>query len=292
MKPVLHAYAWMLSGAVAFAVMAVLSRAAADRCDWRIVAFARAGLMLGFALALAGARGVSIPWSRPRTLWLRSIAGTCSLLCTFYAYTHLPAGDASTLINMTPVWVAVLSWPVLGERPSLRIWAAVAVSLVGVVLVARPHFRSAELGAFAGVASSGFTAVAMMSLHRLAGVDPRAVVVHFSALATAGTAAIYFAAPEVVQSTRSLSAAAIVLLLGVGLAGTFGQVALTRAYAAGNPSRVALVGMSQIAFAVLLEFLFLARSYDPRTLLGMALVVTPTAWLLVRRAPPPLPSES
>jgi drug/metabolite transporter (DMT)-like permease len=283
------AYAWMLFGAAAFAVMAVLSRAASFRCEWQIVAFARAGLMLVFALALAVARGVPLSWTRPRTLWVRSLAGSFSLLCTFYAYTHLPAGDASTLINMTPVWVAVLSWPLLGERPTLRIWAAVAVSLVGVILVAQPHFKDAGLGAYAGVASSTATAVVMMSLHRLAGVDPRAIVVHFSVLATAATAVLFLSSPEAVRGSLSLSAGTVVLLLSLGLAGTVGQVSLTRAFARGNPSRVALVGMSQIVFAVLLEVLFLRRAYDPRTFLGMALVIAPTGWILLRRGPPASP---
>lgn len=291
MTPAAHAgsaYAWMLSGAVTFAAMAVMSRAAADRCDWRIVAFARAGLMLVFALALALGRGVSLQWTRPRTLWVRSLAGSLSLLCTFYAYTHLPAGGASTLIHMTPVWVAVLSWPLLGERPTLRLWIAVGVSFAGVVLVSQPHFKSGELGAVAGVCSSVATAVVMMSLHRLSGVDPRAVVVHFSVLATAATAVLFAASPEAVAGSRALGAGTVALLLGVGLTGTMGQVALTRAFARGNPSRVALVGMSQIAFAVLLEMLFLRWAYSLSTFLGMALVITPTAWILLRRPAPPL----
>lgn len=272
----------MLLGAAAFAVMATLSRAAADRCDWRIVTLARAGLMLVFAFVLARVRRVPLVFPGPRPLWLRSFAGTCAIFCTFYAYTHLPVGDAATLVNMIPVWVTLLSWPLLGVRPGVRVWAAVAVCLAGVVLIAEPHFKQGSLGAAAGVASSLFTAVVMMSLHRLGDVDPRAVVVHFSVCATAATGAVFLASPEVVRQSAALSAGTVALLLSLAFAGTIGQIALTRAFAQGSPPRVSLVGMTQIPMAVLLEILFLGRSYNARSVAGMALVVAPTAWLLLR----------
>jgi drug/metabolite transporter (DMT)-like permease len=277
----------MLLGAAAFAVMATLSRRASlDGCDWRLVTLARAGLMLVFAFALARVRRVPLLFPGPRPLWLRSLAGSAAIFCTFYAYTHLPVGDASTLVNMVPVWVTLLSWPVLGVRPGARVWAAVAVCLAGVVLIAEPHFRAGGLGAAAGVASSLFTAVVMMSLHRLGDVDPRAIVVHFSVFATAATGAVFLASPEAVRQVATLSAGTAALLLSLAFAGTIGQIALTRAFAQGSPPRVSLVGMSQIPMAVLLEILFLGRSGGARSFAGMALVVAPTAWLLLRRPPP------
>ena len=282
-----RAYGWMLLGAAAFAVMATLSRAAADRCDWRIVTLARAGFMLVFALAIGRARRVPVPFPGPRALWVRSLAGSCAIFCTFYAYTHLPVGDASALVNMVPVWVTLLSWPLLGRRPPLSVFAAVAVCVGGVVLLAEPHFRASGFGVAAGAASSLFTAVVMLSLHRLKDVDPGSVVTHFSAVATAATGAVFVASPEAVRESAALAPPTWAMLLSLALAGTVGQVGLTRAFAKGEPSRVALVGMSQIPLATLLEIVFLGRSYTARSLLGMALVAAPTAWILLRRAAPP-----
>lgn len=79
------------------------------------------------------------------------------------------------------------------------------------------------------------------------------------------------------------------MLLSLAIMGTFGQIGLTRAFAKGEPSRVALVGMTQIPIAVLLEILFLGRSYSFRSVAGMALVAAPTAWILARRPAPVAP---
>jgi len=64
--------------------------------------------------------------------------------------------------------------------------------------------------------------------------------------------------------------------------GTAGQIALTRAFAEGPPSRVSLVGMTQILFGVLADLAVWGRAYDAWTLLGMGLVAAPTAWILLR----------
>jgi drug/metabolite transporter (DMT)-like permease len=274
-------YLWMLVASSSFACMGAFSKAAEARCDWRLIALARAGVMLVFAVLLARLQRVPLLFLRPAALWWRSFAGSLALLSTFYAYTHLPLSDATSLIYMTPVWVVLLSWPLLGERPRLALLGAVAVSIGGVLLVARPHFAKADLGVASGLASSGVTAVAMMSLHRLGAVDPRAVVVHFSLVATVVSGGIFLA------GTTDLSRAGradVFYLVALGAAGTVGQIALTRAYAAGNPSRVSLVAISQIVFTVLIEAVLWNRTYDARTLAGMALIAMPTAWILVRKS--------
>ena len=274
-------YLWMLCGSASFACMGAFSRAATPSCDWRIIALARAALMLVFAYVLARVQGVTLLFLRPTSLWMRSLAGSGALMCTFYAYTHLPLADATSLIYMTPVWIAVLSWPLLGERPRLGLIGAVGVALAGVYFVARPHFAQADLGVAAGVSSSLFTAVAMLGLHKLAGTDPRAVVVHFSAVATVITSLLFLSGGVDVSTITGRD---LFYLVALAFAGTIGQIAITRAFATGNPSRVSLVALSQIPFTVVLETVLWSRSYDALTLLGMGLIVAPTAWILIRKA--------
>ena len=72
------------------------------------------------------------------------------------------------------------------------------------------------------------------------------------------------------------------LLLGVGVTATIGQLFLTRAFAAGPPSRVSVVGLSQIVFVLVLEGLIQPRAYGVETLAGMALILAPTAYVLWR----------
>jgi drug/metabolite transporter (DMT)-like permease len=274
----------MLSGSLAFAVMATIARALHTSCDWRLITVARTGLAFLFALALATVAGVRLVWGN-RTLWVRSIAGSVSLVGTFYAYSRLPAPEVLTLTNLFPVWVALLSWPVLKEPPSAQVWFLVAVSMAGVALVQQPHLVEGNAASLVALVSSFFTAVAMLGLHRLGGVDPRAIVVHFSGVAFLFCVASLGLLQPDQQVQGHADAHTLGMLLAIGVTATVGQLFLTKAFAAGVPARVSLVGLSQVAFAMVLETAFLGASYQAVTLVGMVLVLAPSAWLMTREGP-------
>jgi drug/metabolite transporter (DMT)-like permease len=165
---------------MAFSIMAVLTHALGETCDWQIIAAIRTGLALVFATLLTLHAGAKLVVWRPKMLWIRSIAGSVSLVCTFFALTRLPVADVLTLTNVFPIWVALLSWPLLGELPAKEAWIAIVVALTGVVLVEQPHLDDDKLPAL--LTSSSFsTAISMLGLHRLQGVDPRAIVCTFRA---------------------------------------------------------------------------------------------------------------
>jgi drug/metabolite transporter (DMT)-like permease len=72
------------------------------------------------------------------------------------------------------------------------------------------------------------------------------------------------------------------LLVGVGVTGTVGQIFLTKAYAAGVPSRVAVLSLTQVVFGMGFDVALWQRSFPMTSLVGTALVLAPTAWLLRR----------
>lgn len=279
----------MLAGALAFAVMSYLVRVAGCWFPWQTVAVARTGLALLFAASLVWSAGAKFVFFRPVTLWWRSIAGSVSLLANFYAMTHLPISDVLAISNMFPLWVAVLSWPLLGSVPPLGVWIAVLIGVAGVALVQQPHFGSespSSVVALAMAVLSSFTsAIALLGLHRLRQIDARAIVAHFSAVALFFSVMAIGVFPRELPTTEPLRVdwRAWLVILGVGACATVGQIFLTKAFAAGPPARVSVVGLAQVVFAMLLERTFENRSYERLTLLGMALILLPTAWTLLRR---------
>src|SRR4051812_42547934 len=269
-------YFWMLLGAAAFAVMSILTALLKDEVDWQWIAIARAGLAMCFAATMAVTAGKRLVFLRPRKLWMRSIAGSISLVCGFYAMTHYPVSEVLTLTNMFPLWVAVLSLPLLGQWPSLDVWPAVLLGIVGVVLIQHPFggpqlagavLGSSQIAVAAAILSSFTSAVAMIGLHQVREIDPRAIVVHFSAVALACCIAALFVFPT--SHSFSLDARTAALLLGVGVSATIGQLFLTMAFAIGPPARVSVVGLSQVGFTMLLEMIVTHRSFNTITLLGI-----------------------
>ena len=65
----------------------------------------------------------------------------------------------------------------LGRFPSGIVWLSIASSIAGVVLIQGAELQTGNFAALIVVALSIFTAIAMLGLNRLKGLDPRAVVV-------------------------------------------------------------------------------------------------------------------
>jgi drug/metabolite transporter (DMT)-like permease len=292
-------YLFMLLGALSFAFMAMFIVALKDAVDWQWIAIARAGLAMLIAAAMATAAGKRLVFFRPRKLWVRSIAGSISLVCGFYAMTHYPVSEVLTLTNMFPLWVAVLSLPLLGEWPSADVWPAVLIGIAGVVLIQQPQLggvqladellKSGNIAVAAAMVSSFTSAVALIGLHQVRELDPRAVVVHFSAVALACCIGALFIFPT--KHALTLDLRTLILMLGIGVTATIGQLFLTMAFAMGSPARVSVVGLSQVGFTMLMEMAIAHRTFSPVTLLGIALVLGPTAWTLLRGGTEPKTEE-
>jgi drug/metabolite transporter (DMT)-like permease len=282
----------MLCGCVSFSIMGALTYGLRDRYDWPIIATARAALPFVLVSAVALTTRAQLVLWRPRILWLRSIAGSISLVCTFYCLTRLPQSLVLTITSVYPIWVTLLSWPLEKEMPSPAVWLAAAVGVAGVVVIQRPGGSVTDhLAALMALIASISTAVAMMGLNRLKDVDTRAVVVHFSGVALLFSVAAWLAAEPV--KLAATDAASLCQLLGIGLTATIGQVCLTKAFVHGPPTKVAVVGLTQIVFAMALDVALFDKSFDGLTILGVALVLTPTAWVVVRRRaqPPAVPAS-
>jgi drug/metabolite transporter (DMT)-like permease len=270
----------MLCGSVAFTLMGTMTHALRATCDWQVIALARSALPLICMVALALAGGGRLVFLRPRSLWMRSVAGSVSMVCTFFALTRLPVSDVLTLTNMFPLWVALLSWPLLKERPSRQVWLSIACGMVGVALVQQPHLAAGNFAALVALGSSIFIAIAMIGLHRLHGIDTRAIVAHFSGVSFVFCLAAFFLFERTAPLPHDLDGEALALLLGVGVTATVGQLFLTKAFAEGPPAKVSVVGLSQVVFALALDVLLFGYHANPAALVGMALVLAPTAWLL------------
>jgi len=97
------------------------------------------GLAAAALLALI-VRCAGIPLRVPRGLWGRLwLAGLLNVTSWMGLATlslgWLSASEGAIVAYTMPVWAALLSWPVLGERPTPRRLLALAMSLTGVAVV-------------------------------------------------------------------------------------------------------------------------------------------------------------
>ena len=272
---------WMVLSALASATLAALAHALGPYVGWQGVLLSRT--LFGFLIALSAARatGAPIVLVGPRVLWLRSLAGGVGILLNFYAYTKLPIGDALVLAQTGPIWFALFAWTSLGHRSSRGEWAALASGLAGVALVGKPHLQHGNLAVLAAFFSGITSAIALRALSRLRHhYPPITILVHHAGTAFL-TAAVMTALSAGHLSLGGLGLErAVPALLCLGLLGTIGQYAQTRALASGRAVRAAAASYAGVGFGVVFDHVLWPAPFDPLSVAGMVLILMPLSWLI------------
>lgn len=287
------AYWWMLIGSAFFAAMGLLTESLGDEYSFLWIALIRsviAAVVSGAMVLLAGEKFL---WFHPWRLWIRSLAGTAAMFLMFFAMTHYEASIVLALTSTYPVWIALLSWPLLRVWPSRSTWLAMAVCIAGMATVygasagakpmdARVNYLP-QLAIPLAAGAAVFSAIALIGLHKLKELDSRVVVTHFSSVSASLALVGWWLIPSDAAPYQPESSGPTRLLLLGGCA-VLGQLFLTKAFAAGPPARISVVGLSQVAFAVVYKWFFEHRIPSGSTLLGMALILVATIWVMTHRS--------
>jgi drug/metabolite transporter (DMT)-like permease len=272
----------IVTSALAFSAMTVMVKLAGQRLPTQEIVVARALVSLILSWGLLRRAGVS-PWGQDRVwLWIRGGLGFAGLSCVYAAVAHLPLADATVLQFLYPPITALLAGLFLHETLSRRLLGATLMSLVGVVLVARPAsvFGSVAKAppdpVWVAVAIAGaiFTASAYVVVRRLGRTEDPLVIVFYFPLVTLPAAlptmGLDFVRPVGLEW---------VWLLGIGLATQVGQVCLTRGLSVMPASQGTALSYLQVVFAVFWGMLVFAEVPDVLTIAGGALIIGSSIWV-------------
>src|SRR6476469_4984118 len=267
---------WMVVAQACFAWMNVCTRFGSLHLPWSEIAAVRFLVGALIAGALAAATGRSLRITDRAGTWRRSIYGTLAAAGSFYALAsaRVAVGDAATLGATTPLFVAVLSRPLLGERVGRHVALAVALAFAGVVLLVRPAFAIAWPVALVATLGAFFYALAMIWLRRIGpGESHEAIVLHFSLVGLATMIVLALPVWRWPDATGGLA------LLGAGLGGGGAQLAMTRAYSLQQAAPVSAVSPLGVVITSLLAVPLFGDLPTPWQLAGAALVLAATALL-------------
>jgi drug/metabolite transporter (DMT)-like permease len=214
---------------VLFGLLAVLTRIAArggfSPGQVAVVRFTVGALL---SLALFRLRPGTFRPMNVRLLVTRGMLGGLAVFCYFAALARIPAGEATLLNNIFPIIATVLSFFTLGERPTVHLALALAITSVGVFLVLGGGSLHLDLGLgeLAGIASAVLGAGAVTAIRALRATDNAPTI--FFAFSVGG---LVVAAPFALGSWTGrpeMWAAA----LAVGLLSFAAQLLMTHAYGA------------------------------------------------------------
>ena len=194
---------------------------------------------------------------------------TASSLLFLTALSRLPLAECAAIAFMAPLFIAVLSGPVLHERVEPRTWLALGGGFLGVLLIVRPGTGLFSWFGLLPLGSAFMMAVYQMMTRRLAGHDHALTTLFYPALV--GTLAVPLVFPVAV--TLPDEAAHLALFGVLGILGGIGHFFLIRAHDHAPASVLGPFMYGQLLTALLLGWLVFGQLPDGIAVIGM-LVVT------------------
>ena len=114
-----------------------------------------------------------------------SVAGLGAMSCFFYAIGKLRLADAVLLNFSLPLFIPLVARVGLGERFPPRLWRALGLGFVGLILILKPTPGLFDPAALVGLAAGMLGAVAQVTIRGLTSSEPTTrIVFYFAALST------------------------------------------------------------------------------------------------------------
>lgn len=220
---------------------------------------------------------------------IRSFLLFASTLCNFLALQYLQLVETQSIIFATPLLVALLAGPILGERIGWQRLAAIAVGFAGILVIARPGLGTMHPAALLSLAGSVAYAFYNIVTRMLAGSDSIATTTLYSSLA-----GIVFVTPVLPWIWTTPSSPLVWFLLATtGFYGAFGHWLLVLAHARAPAAILAPFIYTQIVWMLVLGYLLFGDWPDPWTFVGAGIVIASGLYLLSReRMKPRTPDGS
>lgn len=221
---------------------------------------------------------------------LHLIRGSLLVLANMFFFTALaamPLAETVTLFYTAPLFICLLSWPLLGERVGASRWIAIAAGMTGVVVMMRPGaelFRTISI--LPVLAALSYAAMTMMTrklgLRETAGALTFYIQIAFIVISAVAGLFIgdgrfdVYANPSLhflLREWRWPDASELQLIAACGIIVAFGGYLISQAYRIGEAPAVAPFEYASLPFALLVGYYLWGDWPEPRAFLGTGLIV-------------------
>ena len=235
-----------LAAYFAFSLHDAMVKLLVAKFDAPEILFMRSLTVVVLCLCLGGrgvaTRGLFSPMRNK--LLLRAGLTFTAWLLYYSAGRYLGLAEMITIYFASPLLIAVMAGPLLGERvPALR-WVALAIGFVGVIFAARPHGSSPVLPAVAVGVAAVIWAYAMILMRRISaelrGWDQVFVIALLFLVGCGVTLPFLWKTP---------SLPALLLMLGLGFLSTAAQLLLIKSVKLAQASAVAPMEFSGLLWS-------------------------------------------
>lgn len=232
-----------------------------------------------FALAVTVPALVKSPVAFVKTQNLKlqilgAILRSGAVLCTYYAYAHLPLAFAASIGFTGPFIAVILALFLLKERVTAHKWMVVIFGYIGVLIMINPQDTSMNIAIAASIIANILGGLAAIVTKKLSKTDSNLQIMFY---ANSGSVLLFGILLFFIWQTPSLRDVPLIML--IGLTGTLSQYSWIQAVRTADISFVAPFEYIRLLFAVPIGLLLFHEYPTPMSIVGALIIVACSAFL-------------
>jgi len=218
-----------------------------------------------------------IKTKRPKAQFVRSLVGTVGMLFSMWAVVIMPLTTATALLFTAPLFVVLLSYPLLKERVGLMRLSAVAVGFMGVLLIARPENDISLFQIAVGLTAGFLNGMVAICLRWLGNTESTATTnFYFLFYGLIGTSlAMPFIGDMPTQQTTPW-------ILGLGIVGLLSLLLKTQGYRLGPAALISPISYTLMVWAILFDYFIWDTAPAIPVMIGALIIISSNIFILWR----------
>ena len=193
--------------------------------------------------------------------------GMAAMYSFFYSLGKITLGDSMLIKSTIPLIIPFVSLIWLKENITKRIIIAGVLGFIGVFLILEPN-GDTDWASLVALGSSFMAAIAFVTVRKLSATEPPLRIVAYFAIFGMCISAI-----PLTWAWQTPTPEEYLMLVGVGLTTTIGQLLLTRGYQNAPASSVGIFTYISVPFGTFLGWLFFEEILDINSFFGAILII-------------------
>lgn len=269
-----------LAGCAVYSTHDALVKYLTDYSVFQIIFFAMLFGYVPFSVArIFDNTPKSLRPNNPLLVCVRALLIVASLTFAFLGFSMLPLVEVYVLLFCAPFIITLLAIRFLGEKIQLFRWIAIAMGLLGILIVLRPSIERIELGHIFALAAAFCGSCSAIIARKIGNQENTATMILFPLIANIAVSGVALYFVYLPMSLLDLS-----LMFSIGVLGLVGQYLVLQGYRLAPAAYVAPMQYSQIIWAILFGYVFFNESVDHWVIIGASITIFSGLMIIWREA--------
>ena len=214
---------------------------------------------------------------RPILQILRPAFLVCSISSLFIGLTYLPLAEATAIGFVAPLFITILSFPILKEKVGIHRWIAILIGFTGVIIIIRPGGEFWQFVSIMPLLGAIFFALFQIFTRLLSGTEKAFTTLFYTGLGGLGWSSLIVPFVWVVPSQIH-----IIVFLATGILGALAHLCMINAFDYAQASLLAPYNYTKLIWVTIFGYLIFEDIPSLEMWIGSGVIVSAGLYVLYR----------